>query len=77
MIALDTNVLIRLITEDEPQQVKVVQDVMMMAENHKIKIIILSEVLIETVWVLESAYDCSRDEISMYLENILAIDTLF
>lgn len=77
MIALDTNVLIRLITEDEPQQVKVVQDVMMMAENHKIKIIILSEVLIETVWVLESAYDCSRDEISMYLENILAIETLF
>jgi len=74
MIALDTNALVRLIIEDNTEQAKNVQETILMAEDNGIKIIILSEVLIETVWVLESAYNSTRDEISMYLENILAVE---
>ncbi|MBF0377453.1 MAG: type II toxin-antitoxin system VapC family toxin [Desulfamplus sp.] len=74
MISLDTNILVRLLIEDDLEQTKSVQETMLLAEKHKMKIIILSEVLIETVWVLESAYNCSRDEISMYLENILSVN---
>lgn len=77
MIALDTNALVRLLTEDDPQQTKTVQEILLLAENNKINILILSEVLIETVWVLESAYGCIRDEIAMYLGNILSIGTFF
>ncbi len=77
MIALDTNALVRLLTEDDPEQAKTVQEIILLAENHEIKIIILSEVLIETVWVLESVYNCTRDEISIYLENTLAVSTFF
>jgi predicted nucleic-acid-binding protein len=56
MIALDTNILIRMLTEDDPEQTKAVQEIILLAETNKIRIAVLSEVLIETVWVLESAY---------------------
>lgn len=35
----------------------------------------LSEVLIETVWVLESVYKCTREEIVGFLEMILHTST--
>jgi len=73
----DTNALVRLLTEDDPEQTKAVQEIIMLAENNKIKIIILSEVLMETVWVLESAYNCTHDEIAMYLGNVLDVSMFF
>ena len=41
----------------------------------KIQFLILSEVLIETVWVLESVYHSSRDEISEFLDTIIHTPT--
>ena len=52
MIALDTNALVRLLTEDDPEQAKTVREIILMAEENGIQIIILSEVLIETVWLV-------------------------
>jgi len=70
MIAIDTNALIRLLIEDDQIQAKIVRDVIKLAETHSIRILVLTEVLIETVWVLESVYDCDRKEISGFLENL-------
>ena len=75
MIALDTNALIRVLVEDDQDQAKSVQMLIRFAEQKSIQILILSEVLIETVWVLESVYHSSRDEISEFLDTIIHTPT--
>lgn len=54
MIALDTNALVRVLIEDDKSRARAVQEVILYAEKSSLQIIILSEVLIETVWVLEN-----------------------
>lgn len=71
MIALDTSALIRLLIEDDVEQAKIVQDLVEQIEADDGRILILSEVLIESVWVLESVYDCSRAEIVEFFEALL------
>lgn len=77
MIALDTNAIIRVLTEDDEAQAKKVQDLINDAEANGRRILILSEVIIETVWVLESVYHCTNHEISMLIENLLAAPTFY
>ena len=77
MIALDINAIVRVLTEDDEIQAKKVQTIINNAELNERKILILSEVVIETVWVLESVYHCSPEEISMLIENLLAAPTFY
>lgn len=72
MIALDTNALVRVLIEDNKKQAKAVQEVILYAEKHSVEIVILSEVLIETIWVLEGVYQCTRKEISQFLEMLIS-----
>lgn len=72
MIALDTNALVRILIEDDENQAKIVQQVVALAEKNSVQITILSEVLVETVWVLESAYGCTRKDISQFLEILIS-----
>ncbi len=72
MIALDTNALVRLLVEDDPEQAAAVRQLVLFAEENSIELLILPEVLLETVWVLESVYDCQRDEISRFLQVLMA-----
>ena len=75
MIALDTNALVRMLVEDDKDQARVVQEVVLLAETNSFEIIILSEVLIEAVWVLESVYKCTRNEIYRFLEALISSST--
>ena len=75
MIAFDTNALVRMLIEDDERQAKMVQHVVALAEKNSAQIIILSEVLIETVWVLESVYRCTRKDISQFLELLISTST--
>jgi predicted nucleic-acid-binding protein len=75
MIALDTNALVRMLIEDDENQAKQVQHVVMSAEKNSVQILIIPEVLIETVWVLESVYRCTRKEIWQFLESLLSTAT--
>ncbi len=77
MIALDTNALVRLLAEDDMEQAKTVQSVIQKAESDGEKILILTEVLVETVWVLESVYHCSRKEIADFLDRIANIPAYY
>jgi predicted nucleic-acid-binding protein len=70
MIAFDTNVLIRMLIEDDHNQAKLVRNLIIQAETDSEQILVLSEVLIETVWVLESSYQCTRAEIAHFLETL-------
>lgn len=72
MIALDTNAIVRLLLEDDASQAATVRSVIRRAEKEEGRqIVVLPEVLIETVWVLESAYTCTRPEIHAFLKAIL------
>ena len=75
MIALDTNALIRVLVEDDEDQANTVRKTVTFAEKNSIQILILSEVLLETVWVLESVYGSSRDEIFQFLETLIYTPT--
>ncbi len=75
MIALDTNALVRLVIEDDAEQAAMVQQLVLFAEKKSIAILILPEVLLETVWVLESVYNCKRSEISEFLQALIATAT--
>ena len=70
MIALDTNALIRLLIEDDEKQALTVKNIIESVEKKGQQIIILTEVLIETVWVLESVYKCTREDIYQFLETL-------
>jgi len=72
MIALDTNALVGVLIEDNKKQAKVVQQVILYAEKNSVQIVILSEVLIEIIWVLEGVYECTRKEISKFLEMLIS-----
>ena len=75
MIALDTNALVRMLVEDDENQARMVQEVIALAEKNSVQILILSEVLIETVWVLESVYRCTREDISQFLKLLISTST--
>jgi predicted nucleic-acid-binding protein len=70
MIAFDTNAIIRMLVEDDQNQAKLIKDLISKVETNSGQILILTEVLIETVWVLESCYECTREEISSFLETL-------
>ena len=75
MIAFDTNFVVRMLVEDDRKQAGAVRKTVLYAEENSIQILILSEVLIETVWVLESVYQCTKDEITQFLETLISAST--
>ena len=65
MLAVDTNVLVRLLARDDAAQVRT-------AEEFAIKGAWVSHlVLAETLWVLDSVYNLSREQISTAVEMLL------
>jgi predicted nucleic-acid-binding protein len=72
MIAIDTNALVRLVIEDNPVQSQTIQNVVLQAEKNNIRIVVLSEVLVETVWALEAIYEINRKEISTFIDKLVS-----
>ena len=71
MIALDTNVLVRYLADDDPVQSPIAGRIVEETVE-KDDLLFLSEVVIvETVWVLARAYHKSRQEIANVLDHIL------
>ncbi|MFC3167242.1 MULTISPECIES: PIN domain-containing protein [Paracoccus] len=71
MIALDTNVLVRFLVQDDPQQTAQANAVFaeLTAESPAW---LCREVLVELVWVLERAYRLPRADIAGALDGLLA-----
>lgn len=68
MTGLDTNVLLRYLLRDDPAQAARATRELERDE----RFLVASIVLCEVVWVLESGYDFSRQEIAATLEKVLA-----
>ena len=75
MKAWDTNVLIRHLTEDDPEQLVIARAELAKSQRRGAPIWISLIVLIETAWVL-SAYDLKKSEILNVLDSV-ASDTRF
>lgn len=71
MIGLDTNLLVRYLTKDDPQQFAKVKQTIERAVDQEERLLINCAVLCEVTWVLETAYEYSKDEIGDALERIL------
>lgn len=70
-VVIDTNLLVRYLTDDEPQKAKAVDALLNSAGKGEIKILIPSIVIAELVWVLESFYKMIADDITGLVEAIL------
>ncbi|MGB7296932.1 MAG: type II toxin-antitoxin system VapC family toxin [Candidatus Aminicenantales bacterium] len=68
MIALDTNVLVRLITEDDPIQARGIEAFL---ENTEGPYFIPDIVLAELAWVLQRRYAFARPEVGHILHDLL------
>jgi len=71
MVGLDTNVLVRYLTQDDPAQAKAADDLVERAESGGEALFINGVVLCELVWVLDSCYGLSSVQILDVLEKVM------
>lgn len=71
MIALDTNVLVRLLVQDEPDQFAEALAVLERAAEAEERCFLSDAVLCETVWVLTSRYGAGRPEILAAMSELV------
>jgi predicted nucleic-acid-binding protein len=71
MRGLDTNVLVRFVTQDDPEQARRVNALFGAAHASGERFLVNAIVLCELVWVLKSAYGHSRDDIAGVLDAFL------
>lgn len=76
MIGLDTNVLVRLMVEDDPAQTRQAREAVQRECSQGNPGWISQIALCEFVWVLGGAYEYTRGEIVPALERILATEHL-
>ena len=71
MTGLDTNIIIRYLTQDDPAQSRKVNALMSRTEADNKSLFINSTVLCEVFWVLESVYDLNKTELLQTFEQLL------
>ena len=76
MKALDTNVLVRFLVKDDEQQAKAAYRRFKEAETNKEVLFIPVLVVLETVWVLESVYKVTKQEILDSIDELLLMPIL-
>ncbi len=71
MIALDTNVVVRFIVADDPEQAERARAFLESRSRESTPCLVTDIVVCETVWVLESCYRFGRPEIAATLRSLL------
>jgi predicted nucleic-acid-binding protein len=71
MIGLDTNILVRYLTHDDPVQARKAIHLIERELDEDNPGFICLAALVETVWVLENIYDLTTEEVSVGVERIL------
>jgi predicted nucleic-acid-binding protein len=76
MIGLDTNVLVRYLTQDDPAQsrtaTQIIEQRLSLANPGFVSVVTMAEL----VWVLDRAYGLSAQEIAAAVERMLQVDVL-
>lgn len=68
MTALDTNILVRFLVQDDEKQARQVHSRLRKAEKNKEQLFVPLAVILETIWVLDRAYSFQRLEILNSIE---------
>lgn len=76
MMALDTNVLIRFLVKDDERQAQCVYKLFKKSEERQEAIFVPLLVVLETTWVLQSAYEIADEEILSALSTLLLMPVL-
>jgi len=76
VIALDTNVLVRFLIQDDKQQAKAVLAHFAEYEKNIQSFFVTQLVILELIWVLEAVYDVSRKDILYSLSELLLMPVL-
>lgn len=74
MRAIDTNVLVRYMAADDPQQTRLAEKFIAACSREEEPIFISILVLCELVWVLDRSYRCTKAAILAALDKILETD---
>jgi predicted nucleic-acid-binding protein len=76
MIGLDTNVLVRYLTQDDPIQSRKAREIIERRLTEENPGFVSIVAIVETVWVLDRAYKLAAHEIAAAVERILQTDVL-
>ncbi|HTE46760.1 MAG TPA: type II toxin-antitoxin system VapC family toxin [Gemmatimonadaceae bacterium] len=76
MIALDTNVLVRLILHDDDAQARAAERLVVKARRERTPLFVADVVLCELVWVLKGRVGRSREEIADVLDRLLRTELI-
>jgi predicted nucleic-acid-binding protein len=76
MIGLDTNVLVRYLTQDDPVQSAKATEILERRLTPKIPGFVSVVAMVETVWVLDRAYGLTAQEIATAVERLLQVEVL-
>lgn len=71
MIALDTNVVVRIIVDDDPEQVR--RAIQFISSND---VLLLTSVILEVEWVLRSIYKLDAETIVRSIKGFIALDSV-
>ena len=72
MIAVDTNVLVRYVTNDNPDEARRAMEVL----GGSSPVLVTHTVLLEFEWVLRSAYELPRDRTQAAMLHVLGLPTV-
>ena len=75
MIGLDTNVLVRYITQDDKKQAALVNSLIESLDDASPGFVTLVTV-VELSWVLESAYNFTRQQFAEVMQTLMTVDTI-
>jgi len=76
MIGLDTNIVVRYLTQDDPVQSAVATEIMEQRLSEDDPGFVSIVAIVETVWVLHRAYAMASQEVGAAVERLLQADAL-
>ena len=76
MIGLDTNILLRYLTQDDPVQSAKAAEILERRLTEKNPGFVSVVAMVETVWVLDRAYFLTAQEIATAIERLLQVEVL-
>lgn len=76
MIGLDTNILVRYLTQDDPVQSAKATEILEHRLTEKNPGFVSIVAMVETVWVLDRAYSLTAQEVATAIERLLQVDVL-
>jgi predicted nucleic-acid-binding protein len=74
MIAIDTNILVRYLVQDDPEQAKMASELLEKYSGYPQSIFVNNVIICELTWVLERGYKYSKNQVASTIRSILSTE---